>query len=218
MAPTLLLLLHTFFAAAALTSLTLASVISVTSASPSRPRRPDLTLGSNSSSSSSSAEKSAHLNDEVTQPVAGCPSGQYFSDVELACHPCSSCPVNQIIRRPCSARADTWCGPFLEFDKFHQTPVEKTGRVAVGLQQHGHGEKQRVGGGGGGGGGRGKHHPGEGCPCRRFSFSILCLCLSLCVCCLYVSVLLSVCPSKYPPLSFALSLSPPPLPPVSQTA
>ena len=190
MAPTLLLLQHTLFTAAALTSLTLASVISVTSASPSRPRRPDLSLGS-SSSSSSSAEKSARLNDEVTQPVAGCPSGQYFNDVELACRPCSSCPVNQIIRRPCSARADTWCGPFLEFDKFHQTPVEKSGRVAVGLQHVG---------------GRGKHHPGEGCPRRRFSlyslsvFVCLSVCLSVCVCCLFLSV----------PLSIPLSLSPPP--------
>lgn len=47
--------------------------------------------------------------------------GQYFSSTRLSCVPCSTCPVNQIIRRPCSRLEDTVCGPFLEFTKFQQS-------------------------------------------------------------------------------------------------
>ncbi|XP_076471210.1 uncharacterized protein LOC143301088 [Babylonia areolata] len=59
----------------------------------------------------------------VGSAAEDCPRGHYFSGMAAACKPCSSCPVNQIIRRPCTARADTVCGPFFEFDKFHQSPA-----------------------------------------------------------------------------------------------
>ena len=40
--------------------------------------------------------------------------------VQLRCVPCSSCPSNHIVRRPCGRTADTVCGPFYEFEFFNQ--------------------------------------------------------------------------------------------------
>ncbi|XP_070200455.1 uncharacterized protein [Littorina saxatilis] len=75
--------------------------------------------------------------------VVDCPTRHFFSDAELVCKPCSACPANQIIRMPCAAHADTLCGPFVEFDKFHQAPVgggeeeeEKDGGVARRGRKH----------------------------------------------------------------------------------
>ena len=179
MAPTPLL--YTLFAAA-ITSLALANVISMTSASPSHPRDFTPRSSSKDKSRSSTVENSAPLAEADMPRVADCPSRQFFSDVDLACKPCSACPVNQIIRRPCSARADTWCGPFLEFDKFHQTPVEKT---AGGARTEA--EERREGG---------KHHTGEDCP-RAFRFS---------VCFFFISFAATAPPPPPPPLRYRFIL------------
>ena len=57
-------------------------------------------------------------------PTSHCPPAQYFSRPLLMCMECSKCPINQIIRKPCSKNKDTICGPFKEFNRFHQTPED----------------------------------------------------------------------------------------------
>lgn len=53
-----------------------------------------------------------------------CTANEYFNSETDECIPCTLCKAsNTIIRVPCSARADTKCGPFLEFDRFHQAPI-----------------------------------------------------------------------------------------------
>ena len=51
-----------------------------------------------------------------------CPTSHYFNLTEFKCKPCSKCPINQIIRKPCVKDRDTVCGPFREFNQFHQAP------------------------------------------------------------------------------------------------
>ncbi|XP_041367423.1 uncharacterized protein LOC121382023 isoform X2 [Gigantopelta aegis] len=57
-------------------------------------------------------------------PTSHCPPSQYFNRALLACMECSKCPINQIIRKPCLKNRDTICGPFKEFNRFHQTPED----------------------------------------------------------------------------------------------
>lgn len=53
-----------------------------------------------------------------------CSATEYFSKKSNECLPCTLCgSSNTIIRVPCSEFADTVCGPFLEFDRFHQAPI-----------------------------------------------------------------------------------------------
>lgn len=71
-----------------------------------------------------------HSSDITTDAISvRCPRSQFFHHHDRKCKPCSSCPVNQIIRRPCSARSDTFCGPFVEFDEFHQRPEQSPPEV-----------------------------------------------------------------------------------------
>lgn len=49
-----------------------------------------------------------------------CKSSQHFDKNLLRC--CSPCIVNEVIRHPCDKTRDTVCGPFVEFDAFHQAP------------------------------------------------------------------------------------------------
>ena len=52
-----------------------------------------------------------------------CPTGHYMAPGDSPggqCKPCSSCPLNQIIRKPCTAYRDNVCGPFYEFEFFNQ--------------------------------------------------------------------------------------------------
>lgn len=58
---------------------------------------------------------------------AQCPQGQFFSEARDECQTCATCPTNFIIRKPCSEKDDTMCGPFTEFNGYHQahrTPLE----------------------------------------------------------------------------------------------
>ena len=48
-----------------------------------------------------------------------CATGSFYLRKEHRCKPCSPCPVNEIIRTPCSRHHDNICGPFYEFNKFH---------------------------------------------------------------------------------------------------
>ncbi|KAK3101779.1 hypothetical protein FSP39_006281 [Pinctada imbricata] len=53
-----------------------------------------------------------------------CKSNEYYSIGLQRCLTCSVCPgKNLIIRKPCEKYSDTQCGPFIEFDKFHQSPI-----------------------------------------------------------------------------------------------
>ena len=104
--------------AAALTSVILADV---TSASPSQHR--PFTIASSPSRKAGGEADGGEAVSEVSS-VVECPTRHYYSQDSMACRPCSPCPVNLIIRAPCSARHDTRCGPFFEFDKFHQSPVQ----------------------------------------------------------------------------------------------
>ncbi|XP_076450795.1 uncharacterized protein LOC143286846 [Babylonia areolata] len=54
--------------------------------------------------------------------VSRCPDGQFRQPHSARCQACSTCPVNQIIRRPCRQDSNTLCGPFSEFHEFHQAP------------------------------------------------------------------------------------------------
>lgn len=56
--------------------------------------------------------------------ITECSVNEYFDTDSKECSPCTLCGAsNTIIRVPCSPYADTVCGPFLEFDTFHQAPV-----------------------------------------------------------------------------------------------
>ena len=63
------------------------------------------------------------LNLLVVTPAATrrCPAGKFLPPDSLLdeCRPCSLCPVNEIIRRPCTDESDTECGPFYEFQNFN---------------------------------------------------------------------------------------------------
>ena len=57
----------------------------------------------------------------ATATARKCPAGQFLPEKSLLneCRKCSSCPDNEIIRRPCSEDRDTECGPFYEFRNFN---------------------------------------------------------------------------------------------------
>lgn len=44
----------------------------------------------------------------------------------LTCLPCSTCPANQIVRRPCSRLSDTVCGPFYDFEFLNKQPSQQS--------------------------------------------------------------------------------------------
>lgn len=56
------------------------------------------------------------------QSVSGshCDQNHFWDDVENVCRQCSLCPLNQIIRAPCSKYTDIVCWPFREFSDFNQ--------------------------------------------------------------------------------------------------
>ncbi|OWF51942.1 uncharacterized protein LOC110448433 [Mizuhopecten yessoensis] len=56
------------------------------------------------------------------QQIPSCKTSQYFEKSLNVCRPCRQCPVNEVIRHPCEKTRDTVCGPFIEFDEFHQAP------------------------------------------------------------------------------------------------
>ena len=49
-----------------------------------------------------------------------CHHRQYWHAASKTCRPCTECPRNEIIRKPCGRQADTECGPFSEFSFFNQ--------------------------------------------------------------------------------------------------
>ncbi|XP_076450900.1 uncharacterized protein LOC143286879 isoform X1 [Babylonia areolata] len=49
-----------------------------------------------------------------------CDHHHFWNSKHHACHPCSKCPKNEIIRKPCGRHTDTVCGPFREFNFFNQ--------------------------------------------------------------------------------------------------
>ncbi|CAC5408488.1 unnamed protein product [Mytilus coruscus] len=54
-----------------------------------------------------------------------CEDGFYYNRGEVECVQCSECEgANLIIRAPCGGDQNTICGPFVEFDKFHQSPID----------------------------------------------------------------------------------------------
>ncbi|KAL8580102.1 hypothetical protein ACOMHN_051270 [Nucella lapillus] len=68
--------------------------------------------------------------------LSRCPDGHYrdrrSSSHGHECRACSTCPVNQIIRRPCLEDSDTLCGPFSEFSEFNQAGRGMWGPPGVG--------------------------------------------------------------------------------------
>ncbi len=52
------------------------------------------------------------------------PNGDNSDSEIVECNRCSACPLNQIIRTPCTEYTDTLCGPFYEFENFQQGPDE----------------------------------------------------------------------------------------------
>lgn len=49
-----------------------------------------------------------------------CDRHHYWDTRDRICRPCTRCPENEIIRRPCGRHSDTLCGPFREFSFFNQ--------------------------------------------------------------------------------------------------
>lgn len=49
-----------------------------------------------------------------------CDHHHYWDSINRVCRPCAKCPMNEIIRKPCSRLRDTVCGPFREFSYFNQ--------------------------------------------------------------------------------------------------
>jgi len=47
-----------------------------------------------------------------------CPDGQFAPAGDGACRPCSTCPMNEVVKEMCSGDRDTVCGPFVEFKMF----------------------------------------------------------------------------------------------------
>ena len=78
-----------------------------------------------------------------------CSMGSYVNKTLGKCHVCSTCPLNQIIRRPCTGHRDTVCGPFYEFQNFHNSA--SVGQDTVPQKGHSAGDKGRSEGPGHGG-------------------------------------------------------------------
>ena len=79
-----------------------------------------------------------------------CPDGHYQSPEDPAhCLKCSTCPKNQIIRKPCRKHSNTLCGPFFEFHEFHQAPRPSLEVGDLPLPDEGGGGVLAGGGGGG---------------------------------------------------------------------
>ena len=71
----------------------------------------------------------------TTAAARKCPAGQFLPPDSLLneCRRCSSCPDNEIIRKPCSEERDTECGPFYEFRDFNSfQPGEAELDIGVG--------------------------------------------------------------------------------------
>ncbi|XP_076471391.1 uncharacterized protein LOC143301178 [Babylonia areolata] len=49
-----------------------------------------------------------------------CDHQHYWDSRDRLCRPCTKCPLNEIIRRPCGRHSNTICGPFREFSYFNQ--------------------------------------------------------------------------------------------------
>ncbi|XP_052064377.1 uncharacterized protein LOC127704382 [Mytilus californianus] len=61
----------------------------------------------------------------LAEDIPFCEDGFYYNRGEVECVQCSECEgANLIIRAPCGGDQNTICGPFVEFDKFHQSPID----------------------------------------------------------------------------------------------
>lgn len=58
------------------------------------------------------------------EDIPECESHHYFRRSTGECVHCSECIGNLIIREVCEADRDTICGPFVEFDRFQQSPID----------------------------------------------------------------------------------------------
>lgn len=58
------------------------------------------------------------------EDIPECESNHYFRRTTGECVHCSECIGNLIIREVCEADRDTICGPFVEFDRFQQSPID----------------------------------------------------------------------------------------------
>ena len=47
----------------------------------------------------------------TTTSLTPCPVGEFMHPATARCQTCSRCPMNKIIRVPCTANSDTQCGP-----------------------------------------------------------------------------------------------------------
>ena len=77
----------------------------------------------------------------VTVTNAGyslCPPNTYWSSSENKCVNCSYCPLNEIIRKPCSAFEDIRCGPFIEFNNFLQGERQRRQNHSDGIHHRKH--------------------------------------------------------------------------------
>ncbi|ESO97435.1 hypothetical protein LOTGIDRAFT_159467 [Lottia gigantea] len=54
-----------------------------------------------------------------------CREGEFYVTKEDLCQKCSTCNVNEIIRKPCSSHKDTQCGPFKEFEFMQSSEDEQ---------------------------------------------------------------------------------------------
>ena len=54
-----------------------------------------------------------------------CPRQHYLDHGGQECRPCSLCPINEIIRKPCTRHKDTVCGPFYEFEFNNQEALSE---------------------------------------------------------------------------------------------
>ena len=51
-----------------------------------------------------------------------CPAQHFTHGDTGICTPCTVCPINHIVRQPCSEQLDTLCSRFYEFQHFEQGP------------------------------------------------------------------------------------------------
>lgn len=75
------------------------------------------------------------LHEVIVSGKSSCPAGHFrnlTASPLVHCSPCSTCPINHIVRKPCNRQNDTVCGPFYEFEFFNQRQ-QKANQPSEGL-------------------------------------------------------------------------------------
>jgi len=86
---------------------------------------------SHSSSTLLSVEDTSSLSKESKESVRG----RQAALAGMQCLPCSTCPKNQIVRRPCLRLSDTICGPLYDFE-FFNNPHQQLVQLPTSSQHH----------------------------------------------------------------------------------